>query len=188
MTLTLCEVILTTMIYPSADKLDAWGSKYQLTVLAAKRAKQVKIGFSPLLDTDSRNPLTVSLEEIGAGEITAVPIVVEKAPTLGGLDVIEDEQTAESLLGGLDEIPFETLDGAIEEALEVEPEDEADYVDDEENEVLPLDELVMKGGDDDLVVNDEDEVVEEEPAFEGSEVELEEESEDSWKSEDDLEE
>jgi len=177
------------MIYPSADKLDAWGSKYQLTVLAAKRAKQVKIGFSPLLDTDSRNPLTVSLEEIGAGEITAVPIIVEKAPTLGGLDVIEDEQTAESLLGGLDDISEDTLGSAIDDALEVEPEDEADYIDDEENEVLPLDELVLKGGgDDDLVVSDEDEVVEEEPAFEGSEVELEEESEDSWKSDDDLEE
>jgi len=102
--------------------------------------------------------------------------------------VIEDEETAESLLGGLDDLSEESLGSAIDEALEVDVEDEADYVDDEENEVLPLDELVMKGGDDDLVVNDEDEVVEEEPAFEGSEVELEEESEDSWKSDDDLEE
>ena len=176
------------MIYPSADKLDSWGSKYALTVLAAKRAKQVKVGFTPLVDTDSRNPLTVALEEIGAEEITAVPIVVEKAPTMpGGLEVIEDEQTAESLLGGLDDVLEEGLGTAIDEALEVEAEDET-FVDDEENEVRPLDELVLIGGDDDLVVSDEDEIVEEEPAFEGSEVELEEESEDSWKSEDDLEE
>lgn len=176
------------MIYPTADKLDAWGSKYALTVLAAKRAKQVKVGFSPLLSTDTRNPLTVALEEIGAGEITAIKPVIEVAPTLpGGLEAIEDEQSTESLLGGLDEIPEESLGGAIDEALETHLEDET-FVDDEENEVLPLDELVMKGGDDDLVVNDEDEVVEEEPAFEGSEVELEEETEDSWKSDDDLEE
>lgn len=172
------------MIYPTADKLDAWGSKYALTVLAAKRAKQVKIGFSPLVDTDTRNPLTVALEEIGSGEISAVKPVIEEAPTLpGGLEGLEEDQTTESLLGGLDELAEEPLGSAIDEAL---VEDET-FVDDEENEVRPLDELVILGGDDDLVVSDEDEVVEEEPAFEG-EVELEEETEDSWKSDDDLEE
>ena len=57
------------MIYPSADKLELWGSKYSLVVLAAKRAKQIKSGAPPLIETSSRNPLTIALEEIAAGKI-----------------------------------------------------------------------------------------------------------------------
>jgi len=57
------------MIYPSADKLELWGSKYSLVVLAARRAKQIKSGAPPLIQTSSRNPLTIALEEIAAGKI-----------------------------------------------------------------------------------------------------------------------
>lgn len=57
------------MIYPSADKLESWGSKYSLVVLAAKRAKQIKSGAPPLIPTSSKNPLTIALEEIAAGVI-----------------------------------------------------------------------------------------------------------------------
>jgi len=58
------------MIYPSADKIEEQvKSKYALVILAAKRAKQVKEGSRLYIDTDSRNPLTVALEEIAAGEI-----------------------------------------------------------------------------------------------------------------------
>ena len=57
------------MIYPSADKLESWGSKYSLVVLAAKRAKQIKSGAPPLISTSSKNPLTIALEEIAAGVV-----------------------------------------------------------------------------------------------------------------------
>lgn len=58
------------MIYPSADKIEEQiDSKYALVILAAKRAKQVKEGSRPRIDTDSRNPLTVALEEIASGQI-----------------------------------------------------------------------------------------------------------------------
>ncbi len=57
------------MIYPSADTLEKWGSKYSLVVLAAKRAKQLKSGAPPLIQTNSRNPLTIALEEIAAGKV-----------------------------------------------------------------------------------------------------------------------
>ena len=57
------------MIYPSADKLENWGSKYAMVVLAAKRAKQIKSGAPPLIPTNSKNPITVALEEIAAGKI-----------------------------------------------------------------------------------------------------------------------
>ncbi len=58
------------MIFPYMDVLENWGSKYALTILAAKRAKQIKEGASPLIRTQSKNPLTIALEEIALGKIT----------------------------------------------------------------------------------------------------------------------
>ena len=61
------------MIYPSADTIeDKVKSRYSLVVLAAKRAKQIKEGAPILIDTASTNPLTIALEEIAAGKVTAV--------------------------------------------------------------------------------------------------------------------
>ncbi len=58
------------MIYPSADKIEKEiDSKYALVVLAAKRAKQIKEGARPLIDTQSGNPLTIALEEIATGKL-----------------------------------------------------------------------------------------------------------------------
>ena len=58
------------MIYPFADTLEEWGSKYGLVALAARRAKQIKAGSPILITTSSRNPLTIALEEIAAGRVT----------------------------------------------------------------------------------------------------------------------
>ena len=58
------------MIYPSADKIDKeMDSKYALVVLAAKRAKQLKEGARPLIETRSTNPITIALEEIATGKL-----------------------------------------------------------------------------------------------------------------------
>ena len=58
------------MIYPSADKIEEQvDSKYALVILAAKRAKLLKEGGRPLIQTESTNPLTVALEEIANGSI-----------------------------------------------------------------------------------------------------------------------
>jgi DNA-directed RNA polymerase subunit omega len=58
------------MIYPSGDKIEKEiDSKYSLVILAAKRARQIKEGGKPLINTDSPNPITVALEEIAAGAI-----------------------------------------------------------------------------------------------------------------------
>ncbi len=70
------------MIYPSADTIeDRVKSRYSLVVLSAKRAKQIKEGAPILIDTDSTNPLTVALEEIAAGMVTAVEVDGEIVPT-----------------------------------------------------------------------------------------------------------
>ncbi len=61
------------MIYPSADTIeDRVKSRYSLVVLSAKRAKQIKEGAPILIDTESTNPLTIALEEIAAGKVTAI--------------------------------------------------------------------------------------------------------------------
>ncbi len=69
------------MIYPSADTIeDRVKSRYSLVILAAKRAKQIKEGAPILIDTDSTNPLTVALEEIAAGMVTATEPEAEIMP------------------------------------------------------------------------------------------------------------
>ena len=81
------------MIYPAADKLDAMESKYALVIVAAKRARQVKEGARRYSQSRSSNPLTVALEEIGAGEIIPLhvgepeklPTSMPATPVLGGL-------------------------------------------------------------------------------------------------------
>jgi DNA-directed RNA polymerase subunit omega len=70
----------TPLIYPSADTIeDRVGSRYSLVVLAAKRAKQIKEGSPVLIDTESTNPLTIAMEEIAAGKVTAQEEVAMQA-------------------------------------------------------------------------------------------------------------
>ena len=127
------------MIYPSADKLESWGSKYSLVVLAAKRAKQIKSGAPPLIDTDSRNPLTIALEEIASGRIQC------QVPDHDILPKTTQEAEVAELLA-IPSVPAgeETADADTEtaavysddvELLEEEEEDEEEE-EEEEQEVL----------------------------------------------------
>ena len=69
------------MIYPSADTIeDKVKSRYSLVILAAKRAKQIKEGAPVLIDTGSTNPLTIAMEEIAAGMVTAIEAPTEIVP------------------------------------------------------------------------------------------------------------
>ena len=69
------------MIYPSADTIeDKVKSRYSLVVLSAKRAKQIKEGAPILIETLSTNPLTIALEEIAAGKVTATEVDGDLVP------------------------------------------------------------------------------------------------------------
>jgi len=76
------------LIYPSADTIeDKVKSRYSLVVLSAKRAKQIKEGAPVLIETTSTNPLTIALEEIAAGKVTATEVdgdLVPQAPQGAG--------------------------------------------------------------------------------------------------------
>lgn len=130
------------MIYPSADKLENWGSKYSLVVLAAKRAKQIKSGAPPLIDTTSRNPLTIALEEIAAGKIqckvadhdilpkTAHEAEVAQLLAIPTLSLDEEEATEETAV--------------LSDDTELVTEDEEE-LEEEEHAVIEEDELPISG-------------------------------------------
>jgi DNA-directed RNA polymerase subunit omega len=55
---------------PNPDILNEYAlGKFVLSNLAAKRAKQLKEGAMPLVQIESRHPLTIALAEIAAGKI-----------------------------------------------------------------------------------------------------------------------
>ncbi|MEN6612703.1 MAG: DNA-directed RNA polymerase subunit omega [Armatimonadota bacterium] len=129
------------MIYPSADKLENMGSKYALVVLAAKRAKQIKSGVQPLINTDSKNPLTIALEEIAAGKITCevpdtdVITTVAEEPEVAQLLAIPERPEGEE-----EELELETVEEETTLTLDedISEDDELDELEDEEEEE-PLD-------------------------------------------------
>lgn len=140
------------MIYPFADKLENLGSKYALVVLAAKRAKQVKSGVPPAIDTDSRNPLTIALEEIAMGKIQcSVPdndliVTTSVEPEVAQLLAIPGRDDEEYEAGAAVE---EETTLAIEDDTRLDDEElleEWEETDDtEEDEVLPLDKHLENG-------------------------------------------
>ncbi len=89
------------MIYPSADTIeDRVKSRYSLVVLSAKRAKQIKEGAPILIDTDSTNPLTIALEEIAAGKVTAIEADGDIVPVPAGTPRLDDGGTANETISG----------------------------------------------------------------------------------------
>lgn len=52
-------------------------NKYLLSMMVAKRVKELKAGAKPLVETKQRKPLTIALEEIKAGKVY---IKVEEGP------------------------------------------------------------------------------------------------------------
>lgn len=118
------------MIFPSMDKLENWGSKFALVVLAAKRAKQIKSGSPTLIDTETRNPLTAALEEIAAEKVThTVPdndliIVSHEEPEIAQLLALTaEEMGAEELASAAVHTGDEEEDILIEEEYEDEEEE-----------------------------------------------------------------
>lgn len=59
------------MIHPSLDVLvKKVDSKYTLVVLAAKRAREILNGTTPLVDSKSNKQVTIALEEIACDKIS----------------------------------------------------------------------------------------------------------------------
>ena len=75
------------MIYPSGDELEKRvGSKFALVMAVSKRAKQLKDGSPPQIETRSTNPITIALEEIAAGKLKIT------VPTQEQMDLAERQE------------------------------------------------------------------------------------------------
>lgn len=139
------------MIYPSADKIDeAIDSKYALVVLASKRAKQLKEGARPVINTATTNPLTIALEEIAAGQIK----YKFDENSLAGKEALADKQ---AVVGSRDlEVEVDPLalpDDLVAQAASALG---ADLPDDLEEEDEAEDEAEETEEDDDSLLADED--------------------------------
>jgi DNA-directed RNA polymerase subunit omega len=65
-------VFIMSMIDPSIDYLaEKVGSKYGLVIMAAKRARQLVDHAPALVETKSNKPVSIALEEIAQGLVTA---------------------------------------------------------------------------------------------------------------------
>ena len=82
--------------------LDRVGSKFTLVTLAAKRAREINDYYNqlgeglgkivpPQVTSVSRKPLSISLEEIEAGKIEAVPIEHEAEAVEGEAELVAVE-------------------------------------------------------------------------------------------------
>lgn len=59
------------MLNPSFEGVLKEGdSRYTLVILVSKRSRQLIEGDSPLIETDSKKPVSIAMEEIIAGKIT----------------------------------------------------------------------------------------------------------------------
>jgi DNA-directed RNA polymerase subunit omega len=139
---------------PSPDILNEYPlGKFVLSNLAAKRAKQLREGAMPLVQVESRHPLTIALAEIAAGKIEP-RMFSSGAESIGdsfesailGDDVIDGEFGM--LLPALDEnesVLIETIgleDADPENDSEVAGDGElslSDLADGEEEEVVAAD-------------------------------------------------
>jgi DNA-directed RNA polymerase subunit omega len=90
-----------SLMEPRMERLlDRVGSKFTLVTLAAKRAREINDYYNqlgeglgkivpPQVTSVSRKPLTISLEEIEAGKIEAVPLPPEPDPEATTADTAE---------------------------------------------------------------------------------------------------
>lgn len=148
---------------PSPDILNDYPfGKFVLSNLAAKRAKQLREGAPPLVQTDSNHPLTIALAEIAAGKIKPIMVTVPDAiaPIMDTPLLIDENVPAElgMLLPALDEtevalistVALSDEDGIDEIDHELEPDEVstlADLVGEEDDE----EEVVAVASDDDTL-------------------------------------
>jgi DNA-directed RNA polymerase omega subunit len=93
-------------------------NKYLLTMMVAKRVKELKAGAKPLVESKQRKPLTIALEEIKAGKVY---LKEEEGPLKAEQIFNEDERPTK-----VEEISDEVKEPAKDEELSDEVEKPAE--------------------------------------------------------------
>ncbi len=100
------------------DCLENVDNRFQLVLVATKRARQLILGAEPLVPAENDKPTVIALREIAEGKIGAS--ILQEEITLPGLEFEENETGSESL-----ELAGENGDGeqvAASPAAEAEPQ------------------------------------------------------------------
>lgn len=98
------------------DLEEVGGTRYDIVVVAATRAQQIKDGARPLVEVDSNNPLTIALHEIAAGKVIIKPS-----------ELAEEEQEPQRV-----ERHYLAQRGDLKQVIEEGSADEAEEAADEE--------------------------------------------------------
>ena len=128
---------------PSPDILNEYPlGKFVLSNLAAKRAKQLREGALPLVQVESRHPLTIALAEIAAGKIeprTFAQVAEPVGEHVESIVLAEDFVAGEfgMLLPALDE-----NEAVLIETVGLEDADPISLADDDE---ISLSDLAVEG-------------------------------------------
>ncbi len=76
------------------DCLEHVDNRFQLVLVATKRARQLAMGASPLIEVENDKPTVIALREIAEGKVTKA-ILEDEPPTLDLDDEQEHIETAE---------------------------------------------------------------------------------------------
>jgi DNA-directed RNA polymerase subunit omega len=82
------------------DCLDNVENRFQLVLVAAKRARQLTLGAEPCVERANDKPTVLALREIAGGFVTSA-ILDEETPPVG---VEADEDTAQQALAGAESL------------------------------------------------------------------------------------
>ena len=84
------------------ELIERMGNSYDLVVVAAERAKQLRDGARPLVDIESKNSLTIALREIAEGKIVLKPLdedVPEVVDERRASDYLERRGSIDDMVG-----------------------------------------------------------------------------------------
>jgi DNA-directed RNA polymerase subunit omega len=89
------------------DCLQHVDNRFQLVLVATRRARQLALGSSPLVEVENDKPTVIALREIAEGLVTKA-ILEDDAPTL---DLSEEQEDVEQI----EEIQLDADTGAADE-------------------------------------------------------------------------
>jgi DNA-directed RNA polymerase subunit omega len=145
---------------PSPDILNDYPyGKFVLSNLAAKRAKQLREGAPPLVQTDSNHPLTIALAEIAAGKIKPImPTATDAIEPMDAPLLIDETVPAElgMLLPALDETEVALVTSV---ALSDDDHNEDGDIDVDGDEVTSLSDLVGEDDEESTAVASDDDTL-----------------------------
>ncbi|MDF1588321.1 MAG: DNA-directed RNA polymerase subunit omega [Gammaproteobacteria bacterium] len=74
------------------DCLDNVENRFQLVLIAAKRARQIQMGADPLVPVDNDKPTVIALREIAEGLIDASILEVSSAREHAEESIVKEEE------------------------------------------------------------------------------------------------